>query len=131
MLEAQSQRQVEVSAVVGGVRFNGLAEKRLSGGGLIGIQGLETIGHIIDLLREQQTEDQDADNHHTLSLMPEVPDSRKHHGDAQPVGGGNDIPVVDRSAGLDEGRSAVLYGLFEAVGKREEGVRGHHAASQR
>ena len=63
--------------------------------------------------------------------MPEVADAGKDHGYAKLVGGGDDVLISYRAAGLnDRSGSGLGYG-FKAVGKWEEGIRGGDAALER
>ncbi len=58
-------------------------------------------------------------------------DSGEDHGDAQSVGGVDDLGVADGAAGLDDGGCAGLGDGFEAVGEWEEGVGGGYGALER
>src|ERR1044072_1545495 len=61
-------------------------------------------------------------------LMPERPLPAEHHGDAVPVGGGDDLVVADGAAGLAGGCDARPGRLVDAVAERGERVRRHAAA---
>ena len=63
--------------------------------------------------------------------MAEVPDSGEDHGEAEAVGGGDDVVILDGAAGLDDGGSAGSGNGFESVGEREEGVGGGDGAFER
>jgi hypothetical protein len=54
--------------------------------------------------------------------VAEVADSGEDHGDAQPVGGGDDFLVFYAAAGLDDGGCAGGGYGFKAVGEWEKGV---------
>src|ERR1017187_3592749 len=56
------------------------------------------------------------------SSMAEVADAGEDHGDAEAVGGGDDLIVAYGTAGLNEGGGAILDGFFDAIGKGKEGV---------
>src|SRR5580698_5545211 len=58
----------------------------------------------------------------SLSSMAEVADAGEDHGHAEFVGGRDDVLVLDRSSGLNDGGSACRSNSFEAVGEREERV---------
>src|SRR5690348_16621389 len=63
--------------------------------------------------------------------VQKVPHARKHHGETQPVGGGDHIPIPDRSARLYDGGCSGRGQRLHPVGKREERIRSHHASLQR
>jgi hypothetical protein len=56
--------------------------------------------------------------------MPEVPHPGEHHRDAALVGGGDDLVVAHRAAGLDDAGGAFVDDHVQAVAEREEGVAG-------
>ena len=64
-------------------------------------------------------------------LVAEVADPGEDHRQAKAVGGGNDIQVFHRSAGLHNGRYTVFRRLFDAVWKRKERIRRNHGSFQR
>jgi len=53
--------------------------------------------------------------------MPEMADSGKDHGEAEFVGGGDYLFVVDGAAGLDDGGCAGGGYGFKAIGEGEKG----------
>ncbi len=59
--------------------------------------------------------------------MPEMADSGKDHGEAEFVGGGDYLFVVDGAAGLDDGGCAGGGYGFKAIGEGEKGVGGGDA----
>ena len=62
--------------------------------------------------------------------MEEVAVTGKHHRGAALVGGGNDLLVADRPAGLDRGSGTGGESGDQAVGKREHRVTGDHGIVQ-
>ena len=56
--------------------------------------------------------------------MPEMPHAGERHGDPGRVGGGDDVGVAHRAAGLDHRCRARLDRRDEPVGEGEEGVGG-------
>ena len=58
--------------------------------------------------------------------VSEVATPSEQHGQIQAIGGGDDFCVPNRPARLYDRRNASHGGLLDAIGKREEGVRGHH-----
>ena len=57
-----------------------------------------------------------------------MPDTGEDHGEAEAVGGGDDVLIFDGAAGLDDGGGAGCGDGFESVREREEGVRGGDGA---
>ena len=55
-------------------------------------------------------------------LMPEMAHAREDHGKAGVVGGGDDLVVAHRAAGLDHGSRADFRDHLQTVGKGKEGV---------
>ena len=55
--------------------------------------------------------------------MAEVTEAGEHHRDILLVGGGDDLRVAHRAAGLDHRRGARLGQHVETVAEGEEGVR--------
>ena len=63
--------------------------------------------------------------------MAEVADAGEHDRDAGLVGGGDDLGVAARTAGLDRGGGAGLDRFFEPVGERVERVGSDDGAAGR
>ena len=57
-----------------------------------------------------------------VRLVPEVPHSRQHHRQPQPVGGVNDFLIPLRAAALGDRGHAVLGDLLNSVREREERI---------
>jgi hypothetical protein len=66
-----------------------------------------------------------------LMSMAEVPHAGEHHRHAALVGGGDDLLVAHRAAGLDHAGRACVDHHVQAVAEREEGVAGHAEPCQR
>jgi hypothetical protein len=56
--------------------------------------------------------------------VPEVAHAREHHGHAALVGGGDDLVVAHRAAGLGHAGGTCVHHHVKAVAEREEGVAG-------
>jgi hypothetical protein len=54
--------------------------------------------------------------------MPEMADSREDRGEAEAVGGGNDVVVLHGTTGLDDGGCAGSGDGFKSVREWEEGI---------
>src|SRR6185369_10482206 len=68
------------------------------------------------------------------SLLPSVaehPPIREHHRHPRAIGGGDDLFVLDRAAGLDDGAHAGGDRVLHAVREREEAVARERRAGQR
>ncbi len=64
--------------------------------------------------------------------MPEMANAGEDHGQAEAVGGGDDILIFDGTTRLDDGGCApACDDGFKAVGEGEEGVRGGDAVPAR
>ena len=63
--------------------------------------------------------------------VAEVTHSGKDHGEAEAVGGGDDVSVADGAAGLDDGGGAGLGDDLKTIGKREEGIGSGDASGER
>src|SRR5258708_37856935 len=64
-------------------------------------------------------------------LVQEMAHAGEDHGEAEAVGGGDDIIVAHGAAGLNYCGGAGFRGFFPAVREREEGVGGYDGALQR
>src|ERR1700732_1941893 len=64
-------------------------------------------------------------------VVQEMAHAVEDHGEAEAVGGGDDIVVAHGAARLNDRGGAGFGGFFHAVWKWEEGVRGDDAALQR
>ena len=60
--------------------------------------------------------------------MQEVADAGKDHGQAEAVGGGDDVGIADRAARLNHSGGAGFGGFFDAVGEGKERVGSHDRA---
>ena len=60
--------------------------------------------------------------------MAEMPDASENHGKPRGIGGADDVIVLDRSTGLDDGGSTRLRGLQQAIGKGKKSIGGHNGA---
>src|SRR5260370_40299388 len=63
--------------------------------------------------------------------VPEVSYPGENHGDAELVGGGDDLRVADGASRLDDGGGAGFGHGFEAIGEGEEGIGGGDPARER
>src|SRR5260370_2797803 len=68
---------------------------------------------------------------HSILSVPEVPDARKRHRYAKPVGSLDDLGVAHRATRLNNCRGAGLRDGLQAVGEREKGVGGGNSAIER
>jgi hypothetical protein len=57
-----------------------------------------------------------------MTLVPEVPNAGKYHGQPVPVGGFDDLLIAYRASGLNNRRCSSLGNLLNSVGKREERI---------
>src|SRR5713101_3223477 len=63
--------------------------------------------------------------------VQEVAHAGEDHGQAEPVGGGDNIGIAHRAAWLDHRRGARFRGFFHSIRKGKEGVGSDHSAGQR
>ena len=63
--------------------------------------------------------------------MEEVAHAGEDHGEAEAIGGGDDIGIFHGAAWLNNGCGSGFGGFFDAIGEWEEGVGGHGSSLQR
>ena len=56
--------------------------------------------------------------------VPEVSLPGQHHGEAEPVGGGDHLGVPQRATGLDDGGRSCLRDHLETIGEGKKGIGG-------
>ena len=58
--------------------------------------------------------------------MPEMPHSRKHHGNTMLIRRVDNFLVTHGTAGLNDSGNACVSRAIKTIAKREEGIRRHH-----